>query len=107
MTIATLGKFRLHTVTALTAIKPEPKFDTMPIAERGLAIEKECDNEGHYYVIAFIRPDSDERSHDMETVGDRFFHDVVTMQDYSDVKFLYEMACHVIDRALDVHEDEE
>lgn len=107
MTIATLGKFRLNTVTSLTAIKPEPKFATMPIAERGLAIEKECDNEGHYYVIAFIRPDDDERSHDMETVGNRFFRDVVTMQDYSDVKFLYDMACHVIDRALDEREGAE
>lgn len=54
------GKFRVHTITRLVGIEDNPlNLVTKEVnIKEGLGIEYRLDD-GHYYVVAFVKPDKD------------------------------------------------
>lgn len=85
-----LGKFRLMNAMRLTSLGPIGC--TYIPAMQELALEAQTDDEGHYYVIAFIEWDEDEGCCDMRTVGPRFIQSIKTDKDWHDVKALINIA---------------
>ena len=102
MIYATIGRFRLASVTRLTKVdklftdKPNDAF-TQESLIYGLSIEAECpkkfNGKTSYYVIAFLKPDTDDEPiYEMHTVGDRFFKAVTTQADLDIIQDLYRIA---------------
>lgn len=85
-----LGKFRLTNGLRITSFK-DMGAAYIPAVEE-LTLEAATDDEGHYYVIAFIKYDKDEEYCDMRTVGPRFIKEIKTDKDWHDAKALIEMA---------------
>ena len=87
--------FRVASITRLRVDKEEPTFDTVSVQE-GLGIEK-IDEDGHAYVIAFVKPDKDGDAK-IEMVGTRFF-DYVDAYGYQTVRMMIHAAIKMVDAA--------
>ena len=87
--------FRVASITRLRVDKGEPTFDTVSVKD-GLGIEK-IDEDGHAYVIAFVKPDKDGDAK-IEMVGTRFF-DYIEPDTYQAVRMMIQAAVKMVDAA--------
>lgn len=89
------GKYRLTNICYLeTFTGPNDiTYNYRPVQD-GLALEKEIDEEGHYFVIAFIK--WDETSTQLEEVSNRFYTEVTNGREYNNVRELWGKAVELI-----------
>ena len=96
------GKFRVHTISRLVGIYESPfnlATKDVPI-EEGLGIESMCDDEGHYVVIAFVRPNKDGVC-SYDSVGDRIEEYCPTWGDTLLFREAFRLASEAIGSALE------
>ena len=86
--------FRVASITRLRVDKGEPTFDTVSVKE-GLGIEK-LDENGHAFVIAFVKPDKDG---DAEVITYNRFFDYVDAYEYQTVRMMIQAAIKMVDAA--------
>ena len=87
--------FRIASITRFCLNKGKPGFETAGVKD-GLGIEK-IDEDGHAYVIAFVKPDKDGDAK-VEMVGTRFF-DYVEPDIYQAVRMMFQAAVKMVDAA--------
>lgn len=87
--------FRLATIARLCVDNGKADFKMLDVKD-GLSVEK-IDEDGHAYVIAFVKPDKDGDA-EVEMVGTRFF-DYVEPDNYQVVRMMIQAAVKTVDAA--------
>ena len=88
-----IGQYRLVNAVKITALN-SVGAEYIPAREE-LAIEAET-KDGHYYVIAWVKWNDDERDTELTTVGERVLDKTVTMTDWANFAAIYRMAVQFI-----------